>query len=116
MQNEEKTQDGVAQLLGADYSLPVQFEGSCLDRSESETDVMGSNAASSSHQGELFSWLNGYMCSICGMELPPNFVEERQEHSDFHLAKQLQEEESGTDLRTSMLRPRYLIYINVLDC
>ncbi|XP_015901598.3 DNA polymerase kappa isoform X1 [Ziziphus jujuba] len=105
-ENEEKTQDGVAQLLGADYSLPVQFEGSCLDRSESETDVMGSNAASSSHQGELFSWLNGYMCSICGMELPPNFVEERQEHSDFHLAKQLQEEESGTDLRTSMLRPR----------
>lgn len=40
-------------------------------------------------------WLNDYKCSLCGAELPPSFVEERLEHSDFHLAEKLQNEESS---------------------
>lgn len=50
-------------------------------------------------------WLNGYECSVCGIELPPSFVEERREHFDFHLAERLQEEEeSGHTNR--ILKPR----------
>ncbi|KAI5402740.1 hypothetical protein KIW84_050370 [Lathyrus oleraceus] len=40
-------------------------------------------------------WLNDYKCSLCGIELPPSFVEERLEHSDFHFAEKLQKEESS---------------------
>lgn len=39
-------------------------------------------------------WINDYICSICGFELPPGFEEERVEHSDFHLAETLQQEEA----------------------
>ncbi|CAN6292690.1 unnamed protein product [Urochloa humidicola] len=49
--------------------------------------------ASSSKLGQLL-WIDGYICSICGFELPPGFEEERQEHSDFHLAESLQQEEA----------------------
>lgn len=111
MQNEDNSTDGVTQtqLLGADCSPSV--EGSCLDRVKSETKLPEGEAASSSNQRDLFVWVNDYKCSICGIELPPSFIEERQEHYDFHLAKKLQEEESGTDTRTSLLRPRYFIYV-----
>ncbi|KAM1482799.1 hypothetical protein ACFXTO_035075 [Malus domestica] len=37
--------------------------------------------------------------------MPASFVEERQEHFDFHLAEKLQKEESGAD-STCMLRQR----------
>ncbi|XP_013587938.1 PREDICTED: DNA polymerase kappa isoform X1 [Brassica oleracea var. oleracea] len=46
-------------------------------------------------QMEPLVWVDGYRCNLCGIELPPSFVEERQEHSDFHLAQRLQNEESG---------------------
>lgn len=66
-------------------------------------------AASSSNHEELFLWVDNYKCSICGIEMPPDFVEERQEHSDFHLAEKLQEE-SATDFKDSMPRQRYLVF------
>lgn len=59
-------------------------------------------------------WIDDYKCSICGLELPPSFVEERQEHSDFHLAERLQREESGTSSSSVMLRPRYLLLMTVI--
>ncbi|KAF4382321.1 hypothetical protein G4B88_011273 [Cannabis sativa] len=61
---------------------------------------------SSMGQRELFLWVNDYKCSICGIEMPPDFIEERQEHCDFHLAEKLQKEESGTGFRSSTLRHR----------
>ncbi|KAM0884018.1 hypothetical protein ACQ4PT_031255 [Festuca glaucescens] len=50
-------------------------------------------SASSSKPDEHF-WRDGYICSLCGFELPPCFEEERQEHSDFHLAELLQKEDA----------------------
>ncbi|KAG8368489.1 hypothetical protein BUALT_Bualt15G0050700 [Buddleja alternifolia] len=55
-------------------------------------------------------WLNDYQCSVCGIELPPSFVEERQEHFDFHLAERLQEEESSNN--ASILKPRQRVIQN----
>ncbi|KVI10840.1 DNA polymerase, Y-family, little finger domain-containing protein [Cynara cardunculus var. scolymus] len=52
---------------------------------------------SSSNHEEPFIWLDNYKCLLCGVELPPSFVDERQEHSDFHLAEKLQEEEESGD-------------------
>lgn len=49
--------------------------------------------AASSQKIDL-SWVDGYICSVCGIEMPPSFIKERQEHSDHHLAEMLQEEES----------------------
>ncbi|CAH9082539.1 unnamed protein product [Cuscuta epithymum] len=54
----------------------------------------------SDHLKELILvWLDGYKCSLCGVELPPSFVEERQEHSDFHLAQRLQDEQSNDNYK-----------------
>ncbi|MQM03343.1 hypothetical protein Taro_036122 [Colocasia esculenta] len=50
----------------------------------------------STHE-ELVFWIDDYMCSLCGCELPPSFVHERQEHSDYHLAEMLQKEEATND-------------------
>ncbi|KAF8722120.1 hypothetical protein HU200_022760 [Digitaria exilis] len=55
--------------------------------------------ASSCKPGQQL-WIDGYICSICGFELPPGFEEERQEHSDFHLAESLQQEETVDSKRT----------------
>lgn len=61
--------------------------------------------ASSSKPGQQL-WIDGYICSICGFELPPGFEEERQEHSDFHLAESLQQEEA-VDSRRTFSNERY---------
>ncbi|KAL9231958.1 hypothetical protein vseg_007116 [Gypsophila vaccaria] len=45
-----------------------------------------------------FQWVDDYKCSICGIEMPPEFVYERQEHSDFHFAERLQEECSSSSI------------------
>ncbi|XP_078430343.1 DNA/RNA polymerases superfamily protein isoform X2 [Wolffia australiana] len=58
------------------------------EEEESTTDL----APPSSTQQGAVSWLNDYICSLCGYELPPSFLKERQEHSDFHLAEILQKE------------------------
>ncbi|KAK3146741.1 hypothetical protein QOZ80_3BG0271130 [Eleusine coracana subsp. coracana] len=55
-------------------------------------------AASSSKPSQHF-WIDGYICSLCGFELPLGFEEERQEHSDFHLAEMLQQEEAVDSTR-----------------
>ncbi|VFQ78262.1 unnamed protein product [Cuscuta campestris] len=53
----------------------------------------------SDDHGELLVWLDGYKCSLCGIEMPPGFIEERREHSDFHVAQRLQDEESNDNYR-----------------
>lgn len=62
--------------------------------------LISPKAVSSSSKPDQQSWIDGYICSICGFELPPGFEEERLEHSDFHLAETLQQEEAvdGTRL------------------
>ncbi|KAL1812049.1 hypothetical protein ACET3Z_022114 [Daucus carota] len=61
-----------------------------------QQDQFSDNAGSSSNYNKEFSlWVDDYKCSLCGAEIPPNFIEERQDHSDFHLAERLQEEESN---------------------
>ncbi|KAL5218832.1 hypothetical protein ABZP36_019516 [Zizania latifolia] len=52
------------------------------------------NATASSSKPDQHFWIDDYICSLCGFELPPGFEEERQEHSDFHLAEKLQQEEA----------------------
>ncbi|KAL3814315.1 hypothetical protein ACJIZ3_015583 [Penstemon smallii] len=69
--------------------------------------LKGSSTLQTEERQENFDslfWLGDYRCSVCGAELPPSFVEERQEHFDFHLAERLQEEESSNVQRT--LSPR----------
>ncbi|XP_031129214.1 DNA polymerase kappa isoform X3 [Ipomoea triloba] len=80
-----------------------QLEGISLDKPKSGAyDKTGS---CSDHK-DLVLWLDDYKCSLCGTELPPSFVEERQEHSDFHLAERLQDEESKDHHRWPTLKQR----------
>ncbi|XP_047250966.1 DNA polymerase kappa isoform X3 [Capsicum annuum] len=83
-----------------------QLEASSCDRREVGVNCEDDGAGFVSDQKQLFRWVDDYKCSICGIELPPNFIEERQEHSDFHLAEKLQGEESGYHHRSSMPQPR----------
>uniref|UniRef100_A0A0D9VWE1 Calcium-transporting ATPase n=1 Tax=Leersia perrieri TaxID=77586 RepID=A0A0D9VWE1_9ORYZ len=61
---------------------------------EFDSHATRSNATTSASKPDQIFWKNGYICSLCGFELPPGFEEERQEHSDFHLAEMLQQEEA----------------------
>lgn len=88
-------------------SLSVRLEGSNLDQANKRNQCSGDEVGTSSSQMEIFLWVNDYKCSLCGVELPPSFVEERQEHSDFHLAERLQEEESGNRHRNLPIKQRY---------
>ncbi|KAK4476975.1 hypothetical protein RD792_016175 [Penstemon davidsonii] len=70
--------------------------------------VRGSSTLQTEERQENFDsifWLGDYQCSVCGAELPPSFVEERQEHFDFHLAERLQEEEESSNVQRT-LSPR----------
>ncbi|PON74817.1 DNA repair protein, Rev [Parasponia andersonii] len=91
--------DVTADKLEGTSCLNTVTNGASLLEGEAE-------AVSSSGQRELFLWVNDYKCSICGIEMPPDFVEERQEHCDFHLAEKLQKGESSTVFRSSNLRQR----------
>ncbi|GAB2219350.1 hypothetical protein Droror1_Dr00006985 [Drosera rotundifolia] len=73
------------------------------------TNPSSDDASSSTHQDQLV-WVDGYKCSICGIELPSVFVEERIEHFDFHLAERLQEDESGTGSNSTghLGKPRFV--------
>lgn len=53
-------------------------------------------------------WVDDYICALCGIQLPPSFTEERQEHSDYHLAEMLQKEES-TKMTRHQMQPERLI-------
>ncbi|XP_057527385.1 DNA polymerase kappa isoform X2 [Amaranthus tricolor] len=55
-----------------------------------------------------FQWVDEYKCSICGIELPLEFVDERQEHFDFHLAERLQEECSSSSSMSHFSEKRYI--------
>ncbi|XP_060168079.1 DNA polymerase kappa-like isoform X1 [Lycium barbarum] len=90
-------------------SYTGQFEASSCDRWEIGVNCADDEAGSVSDQKQLFRWVDDYKCSICGIELPPSFVEERQEHSDFHLAEKLQGEESGNHHRSFMPQQRKAI-------
>ncbi|RWR82466.1 DNA-repair protein [Cinnamomum micranthum f. kanehirae] len=54
-------------------------------------------------------WIDGYICSICGIEIPRSFVEERQEHSDYHFAETLQKEESMNINSRDLVRKQRLV-------
>lgn len=96
----------VSHLVEADsFSFSEQCESNRPDRARRTNNDLN-DGVPSSNQKEQFLWVNDYKCSLCGIELPPNFVEERQEHFDFHLAEKLQKEESDNS-RNLMLNQRY---------
>ncbi|KAG6710772.1 hypothetical protein I3842_05G018900 [Carya illinoinensis] len=102
----KSNQNAVSELLEAD-SPSVQITCSSLDEENKRANLLDDEAVSTSNQSELLMWVNDYKCSLCGIELPPSFVEERQEHFDFHLAERLQKEESLNDTRTIKQRHRF---------
>ncbi|KAG9440513.1 hypothetical protein H6P81_020678 [Aristolochia fimbriata] len=73
----------------ASSSLEQLKEG--IDSNIEETRVSDDKQQVLSNQDEQSIWINDYKCSVCGFELPPCFIEERQYHSDCHLAERLQE-------------------------
>ncbi|TKY71239.1 DNA polymerase kappa [Spatholobus suberectus] len=81
---------GFTEVLGS-TSLQGQFEGINV---KNGSNLLEDERLNSCCQEKTMLWLNDYKCSLCGIELPPSFVEERLEHSDFHLAEKLQKEES----------------------
>ncbi|CAI8587285.1 unnamed protein product [Vicia faba] len=81
---------GLTELLGS-TSSQGQFEGKNVNDGSNLIEEDRLNSC----QETIMSWLNDYKCSLCGIELPPSFVEERLEHSDFHFAEKLQKEESS---------------------
>ncbi|KAL0384309.1 UNVERIFIED_CONTAM: DNA polymerase kappa [Sesamum radiatum] len=85
-------------------SSPGLLEETGLNRLGRVVSCIDEGPASSLNPKEPFFWLNDYQCSVCGIELPPSFVEERQEHFDFHLAERLQDEESNNLNR--VLKPK----------
>lgn len=94
----------VSQRKESGLSLPGQLEGASPDRMNWV--IMDNEAVFSSEQKDGLVWVDDYKCSLCGIEMPPHFDEERQEHSDFHLAERLQKDESIMDSRTSTPRQR----------
>ncbi|KAG7649119.1 UmuC domain [Arabidopsis thaliana x Arabidopsis arenosa] len=72
------------------------------------SNAQNTEAVSVFPQTEPLYWIDGYKCVLCGIELPPSFVEERQEHSDFHLAQRLQNEETGSSSSTTPSKRRIL--------
>lgn len=92
--------------------FPGEFEESSPHKLRNMANLENLQAGSSSYQKGLIFWVEDYKCSLCGVELPPIFIQERQEHSDFHLAEKLQEEESGDSHRNLMTQnQRYCIHI-----
>ncbi|XP_058069847.1 DNA polymerase kappa isoform X2 [Magnolia sinica] len=71
-----------------------QSEANNMGEKENITSLLDDKVVISSCREEKPFWIDDYRCSLCGIELPPSFAEERQEHSDYHLAEMLQKEES----------------------
>ncbi|KAH1156848.1 hypothetical protein AAZX31_11G001900 [Glycine max] len=82
---------GLTEVLGSTSYLG-QVEGINV---KNGSNLLEDERLDSCCQEKTMLWLNDYKCSLCGIELPPSFVEERLEHSDFHLAEKLQKEESS---------------------
>lgn len=89
------------------------MEGDALLRKhkdcKADSNAEKTEAVSVFPQMEPLVWVDGYRCNLCGIELPPSFVEERQEHSDFHLAQRLQNEESGPSSSTTPTSKRRIL-------
>lgn len=103
----ESSDSKALELVPADsLLLPRLFEGRNLEQ-EKRIPLLDDEAGCSSNHKEPFMWIDDYKCLLCGVELPPSFVEERQEHFDFHLAERLQEEESSNNHRN--LTPKRFI-------
>lgn len=94
---------GAGEVVVRDSS-PGLLEETSLDLLGRVVSCTDEEPASLLNPKEPFFWLNDYQCSVCGIELPPSFVEERQEHFDFHLAERLQDEESNNLNR--VLKPK----------
>lgn len=95
---------GVTEVLGStSSSFHGQFEGINVNDG---SNILEDERLNSSCQKKTMLWLNDYKCSLCGIEMPPSFVEERLEHSDFHLAEKLQKEESRNHQRPSVVSQR----------
>ncbi|KZV50557.1 DNA polymerase kappa [Dorcoceras hygrometricum] len=102
-----KNDDDLSTENGAIEMVPIfaERDSSSMKNEESSLErprrVIGcsDDEPVSLHEKEPLVWLNGYRCSVCGIELPPSFIDERQEHFDFHLAERLQKEESSDALR-----------------
>ncbi|MCL7022537.1 hypothetical protein MKW94_030264 [Papaver nudicaule] len=82
----------------------VQAECMDVNGMSIEENLMENPVVLSPIQEERFYWVDDYKCSLCGAELPQSFVEERQEHSDYHFAEMLQKEESHRTTRNDMQR------------
>ncbi|KAL3040221.1 hypothetical protein AAZX31_01G227500, partial [Glycine max] len=82
--------NGFTEVLGS-TSYQGKFEGINV---KNGSNLLEDERLDSCCQEKTMLWLNDYKCSLCGIELPPSFVAERLEHSDFHLAEKLQKEES----------------------
>ncbi|RHN53241.1 putative DNA-directed DNA polymerase [Medicago truncatula] len=82
---------GCTKVLGGSTSFQGKFEGKNVNNGSNLLEDDRPNSC----QEMIMLWLDDYKCSLCGAELPPSFVEERLEHSDFHFAELLQKEESS---------------------
>lgn len=92
---------GASQSVERDSSSGPFVKSSLDERKRSCSD---DEPGCSLHPREPIFWVNEYQCSVCGIEVPPSFIEERQEHLDFHLAERLQDEESNNI--NTLLKPK----------
>ncbi|KAK4258847.1 hypothetical protein QN277_005249 [Acacia crassicarpa] len=95
----------VSKVLGSDNCSFGEQSGNSILYNVTCMSNLREDEQLNSCKDEKLLWFDDYKCSICGIELPPSFVEERQEHSDFHLAEKLQMEESSIQPRSIMLSP-----------
>lgn len=92
MQPTDSSCSDACAINSVDDACPETSRPNNLLKIKRTTSCLKDKAVPFSHQKLL--WVDDYICSVCGIEMPPSFIEERQEHLDYHLAKMLQEEES----------------------
>lgn len=85
--------DGLETMKAEDSSSSRQSEASDHEEMKKMNNHSDKVVCTFSRE-EPSIWIDGYICSLCGFELPPSFIEERQEHADYHFAEMLQKEES----------------------
>uniref|UniRef100_A0A1J3JRA6 DNA polymerase kappa n=1 Tax=Noccaea caerulescens TaxID=107243 RepID=A0A1J3JRA6_NOCCA len=108
---DRKKREERQQALRGD-ALLIKHKECKPDTSHSMNDnsnALNAKAFSVVPQMEPLFWVDGYKCNLCGIELPLSFVEERQEHSDFHLAQRLQNEESRSSSSTTPTSKRRIL-------
>lgn len=113
--NGELHQIEVPQLVEMDSLFHLGYEANNHDKMEQLPTIPSSEAIAQSNQTNEFFWIDNYKCSLCGTELPPSFINERQEHFDFHLAQRLQKEESNFNSRSHLPVQRYLSFCSLCN-